>query len=109
MKVRMNFAHRIDMWDDDGENIVEQLAGIEDCEYSNHRVASRSISVGPSILIMDDTFAMPSVGRRELAAAIHVHDEIALFRDEKALALRVEKPCQAVAVLSRIAAGRSSC
>ena len=34
MKARMNFAHRIDMWDDDGENIVEQLAGIEDCELA---------------------------------------------------------------------------
>jgi hypothetical protein len=30
MKDRTHFAFRIDMWDDDGENIIEHLAGIED-------------------------------------------------------------------------------
>ena len=29
MKDRKRFAHRIDMWDDDGENIVEHLAGVQ--------------------------------------------------------------------------------
>jgi len=31
---KTNFAHRIDMWNDDGETIVEQLAGIDDCELA---------------------------------------------------------------------------
>jgi hypothetical protein len=30
MKNRKQFAHRIDMWDDDGENIVEHLAAVGD-------------------------------------------------------------------------------
>jgi hypothetical protein len=30
MKDRTHFAYRIDCWDDDGENIVEHLAGAED-------------------------------------------------------------------------------
>jgi hypothetical protein len=34
MNSRTNFAHRIDMWNDDGETIVEQLAGIDDCELA---------------------------------------------------------------------------
>jgi hypothetical protein len=34
MNSRTNFAHRIDMWNDAGETIVEQLAGIDDCELA---------------------------------------------------------------------------
>ena len=34
MSSRTSFAHRIDMWNDDGETIVEQLAGIDDCELA---------------------------------------------------------------------------
>ncbi len=34
MNSRANFAHRIDMWNDDGETIVDQLAGIDDCELA---------------------------------------------------------------------------
>jgi hypothetical protein len=30
MKDRTYFAFRIDCWDDDGENVVEHLAGVED-------------------------------------------------------------------------------
>ena len=34
MKSRTNFAHRIDMCGDDGETIIEHLAGIDDCELA---------------------------------------------------------------------------
>jgi hypothetical protein len=34
MKDRKRFAHRIDMWDDDGENIVEHMAGVEDFDLA---------------------------------------------------------------------------
>ena len=34
MKSRTNFAHRIDMWSDDGGTIIEHLAGIDDCELA---------------------------------------------------------------------------
>ena len=27
---RTHFAHRIDLWDADGENVIEHLAGVED-------------------------------------------------------------------------------
>jgi hypothetical protein len=30
MKTRTHFTFRIDCWDDDGENVVEHLAGVED-------------------------------------------------------------------------------
>jgi hypothetical protein len=34
MKNRTHFTHRIDMWDDDGENIIEHLASVEDFEVA---------------------------------------------------------------------------
>jgi hypothetical protein len=34
MKNRTLFAHRIDMWDSEGENIIEHLAGVEDFELA---------------------------------------------------------------------------
>lgn len=34
MNYRTHFAHRIDMWDDDGQNIIEHLAGVEDFEVA---------------------------------------------------------------------------
>jgi hemoglobin-like flavoprotein len=34
MKARSHFAHRIDMWDDAGENIIEHLVSVEDFEVA---------------------------------------------------------------------------
>ena len=34
MNYRTHFAHRIDMCDDDGQNIIEHLAGVEDFELA---------------------------------------------------------------------------
>jgi len=31
---RARFAYRIDMWDAEGENILEHLAGIEDLQFA---------------------------------------------------------------------------
>jgi len=31
---RTHFAYRIDMWDADGENIIEHLAGVEDLQFA---------------------------------------------------------------------------
>jgi hypothetical protein len=31
---RTHFAYRIDMWDADGENIIEHLAGVEDLQVA---------------------------------------------------------------------------
>ena len=33
-KDRKQFSHRIDMWDDDGENVLEHLAGVEDFDLA---------------------------------------------------------------------------
>jgi hypothetical protein len=33
-KNRKQFAHRIDMWDEDGANLVEHLAGAEDFDVA---------------------------------------------------------------------------
>ena len=40
-KDRKRFSHRIDMWDDDGENVLEHLAGVED-SCSHRRSHARS-------------------------------------------------------------------
>ena len=42
MNGRTNFAHRIDMWNDDGETIVEQLAGIDDWSWPWLHISLRS-------------------------------------------------------------------
>jgi len=34
MKDRKHFAHRIDMWDDDGESVAEYLASVEDFDLA---------------------------------------------------------------------------
>jgi hypothetical protein len=34
MKNRPHFAHRVDAWDDEGENVIEHLAGVEDFEVA---------------------------------------------------------------------------
>ena len=31
---RTRFAHRIDAWDTDGENVIEHLAGVEDLQVA---------------------------------------------------------------------------
>jgi hypothetical protein len=43
MKNRTNFTHRLDMWDDTGENIIEHLAGVEDYEIAEatYRAAAK--------------------------------------------------------------------
>jgi hypothetical protein len=34
MKNRTHFAHRVDAWDDDGQNVIKHLAGVEDFELA---------------------------------------------------------------------------
>jgi hypothetical protein len=34
MKNRTHFAHRVDAWDDEGSNVIEHLAGVEDFEVA---------------------------------------------------------------------------
>jgi hypothetical protein len=34
MKNRTHFAHRVDAWDDEGSNVIEHLAGVEDFELA---------------------------------------------------------------------------
>ena len=43
MKNRKQFAHRIDMWDEDGANLVDHLAGVEDLDVAaaSYRAACR--------------------------------------------------------------------
>ena len=33
-KDRKRFSHRIDLWDEDGENVLEHLAGVEDFDLA---------------------------------------------------------------------------
>ncbi len=46
MNYRTHFAHRIDMWDDDGENVIEHLAGVEDFDVAlaTYRAACLTIA-----------------------------------------------------------------
>ena len=39
MKNRTHFAHRVDAWDDDGQNVIEHLAGVEDIAMATYRAA----------------------------------------------------------------------
>ncbi len=32
MQTRTHFAHRIDIWEDSGEHLIEHVAGVEDLE-----------------------------------------------------------------------------
>ena len=43
MKNRKQFARRIDMWDEDGANLVDHLAGVEDLDVAaaTYRAACR--------------------------------------------------------------------
>ena len=34
VKTRTDFTHRVDVWDNAGENIIEHLAGVEDFEVA---------------------------------------------------------------------------
>jgi hypothetical protein len=34
MNYRTRFAHRVDMWDDAGDNVIEHLAGVDDFELA---------------------------------------------------------------------------
>jgi hypothetical protein len=34
MKNRTHFAHPVDAWDDEGSNVIEHLAGVEDFEVA---------------------------------------------------------------------------
>ena len=58
-KDRKRFSHRIDMWDEDGENVLEHLAGVEDFDlamatyraaYLRWPGAAITIRQGPRIL-----------------------------------------------------------
>jgi hypothetical protein len=33
-KDRKRFSHRIDLWDEDGENVLEHVAGVEDFDLA---------------------------------------------------------------------------
>ena len=57
-----NFAHRIDLWDDDGENVVEHLAGIGDCElamaayqFAVQRWPKAAITLRQNALVIKDS------------------------------------------------------
>ena len=59
---RRDFAHRIDLWDSSGENILEHLAGIEDFELAmaTYRAACErwpgaSITLRAGARVIEDT------------------------------------------------------
>ena len=43
---RTHFAFRVDIWTDDGENIIEHVAGVEDFR-SRRRLTTLPASAGP--------------------------------------------------------------
>ena len=43
MTTRTHFAHRIDLWDDRGDNIIDHVAGVED--FAVARAAYRAALV----------------------------------------------------------------
>jgi hypothetical protein len=49
IKNRKQFAHRIDLWDDDGANLVDHLAGVEDLDVAaaTYRFSTRNSVLSP--------------------------------------------------------------
>ena len=50
MKTKTHFAFRVDIWDDTGDSIVEQVAGVDDFEVAGatYRAAIRGGRTKPS-------------------------------------------------------------
>src|SRR5262245_11591861 len=86
MKTRTNFTHRVDMWNDAGQNIVEHLAGVEDFEVAEttYRAAVRRTPPslhggrGPSARFILEGCS----GEQHPAAASHPHIALGL-RDDR--------------------------
>ena len=45
MKTRTQFTHRVDMWDDAGQTIIEHLAGVEDFDLPHLRARRIQASI----------------------------------------------------------------
>ena len=75
-KDRKRFSHRIDLWDEDGENVLEHLAGVEDCaqiqEYARVRARESSkVSWEPTgTLTPIDVDARPNRNSRDCSYAV---------------------------------------
>jgi hypothetical protein len=56
-KDRKRFSHRIDMWDDDGENVLEHLAGVEDFDLAmaTYRWPGAAITIRQGARIIEDS------------------------------------------------------
>jgi hypothetical protein len=62
MITRTHFAHRIDLWDSTGDNIIEHLAGVEDFELAlaTYRVACQrwaggNITLRAGVRVIEDS------------------------------------------------------
>ena len=62
MKDRTHFAYRIDSWNDDGENVVEHLAGVQDFPIAKaaYRAACKRWT---NVTLRQGTHVMKIVGR----------------------------------------------
>ena len=75
-KDRKRFSHRIDLWDEDGENVLEHLAGVEDFaqiqEYARVRARESSkVSREPTgTLTPIDVDARPNRNSRDCFYAV---------------------------------------
>jgi hypothetical protein len=45
MKTRTQFTHRVDMWDDAGQSIIEHLDGVEDFDLPHLRARRIQASI----------------------------------------------------------------
>jgi hypothetical protein len=77
MKNRKQFAHRIDLWDEDGANLVEHLAGVEDFDvavapraYAGRKPRSPCGRVRAWLIRAGDMLQGDARGERQKARAI---------------------------------------
>jgi hypothetical protein len=67
-KDRKRFSHRIDMWDDNGENVLEHLAGIEDFDFAMATYLAACLRwLGAAITIRQCAQIIEDSRRRRLA------------------------------------------
>ena len=72
MKTRTQFTHRVDMWEDAGQTIIEHLAGVEDLDLPHLRAPDSGSSPRKSTMSSERHWSgnVDSIWGSELLAGV---------------------------------------
>src|SRR3954471_520772 len=91
-KDRKRFSHRIDMWDDDGENVLEHLAGVEDFDLAMATYRAACLRwPGAAITIRQGARMLEDSRKRRLAWAMTLVIQRAEHRDTQAIHAKLDE------------------